>query len=262
MELGLRNKRALVLGSSRGIGLGIAKNLIQAGAHVAITGRDAEHLARVAEELSLDQQSRIVPLSLNLFEPDASTSVFERFMQEFDGIDILVNNSGGPPASLAIETTSSQWLEYFSCMVLRLIELTNLCLPMMRSQQWGRILNIASSNVVQPIPGLAISNALRPSLVAWSKTLSNEVARDGVTVNTILPGKILTERLQSLNQAFAKKNNQSTEEFENELVKKIPMGRFGRIEELADVATFYLSERASYLTGSCVRVDGGCISSI
>ena len=146
-------------------------------------------------------------------------------------------------------------------MILRLIELTNLCLGS-RQQQWGRILTIASSNVVQPIPGLAISNVLRPSLVAWSKTLANEVAKDGVTVNTILPGKILTERLQALNQTFAKQNNQSTEAFEQKVLNTIPMGRFGRVDELADVSLFYLSERASYLTGSCVRVDGGCISSI
>ena len=262
MELGLKNKTALVLGSSRGIGLGIAKNLVRAGAHVGITGRCLEQLIPLAQELGIGTQSRIVPLAIDLDKANSAASVFHRFIEAFGGIDILVNNSGGPPAGLTTEIKAEQWQAYFSAMVLRLIELTNLCLPIMQKQRWGRVLTISSSSAIQPIPGLAISNVLRPAIVAWSKTLASEVAKDGITVNTILPGKILTERLQALNHAFAQKNNLSIDEFETQLINTIPMGRFGRVEELADVATFYLSEQASYLTGSCIRVDGGAIGSL
>ena len=262
MELGLTNKRALILGSSRGIGLGIAKNLVQAGAHVGITGRNFEQLNQSAQKLSKDSSSRVVPFLLDLFDEDSSKSLFNRFTDTFDGIDILVNNSGGPPAGLSTDASLTDWQKYFASMVLRLIELTNLCLPSMREQKWGRVLNISSSSVIQPIPGLAISNILRPSIIGWSKTLATEVALDGITVNTMLPGKILTERLQLHNQVSAEKNNLSVTEFEKKLIQTIPMGRFGSIEEFADVAAFYLSERASYLTGGCIRVDGGAISSI
>lgn len=263
MDLGLKNKRALILGSSRGLGLGIARALLNEGVGVVvITGRDVQDLTILANKLSLEYKSRVLPVRLDLSEPNAPNVLSEYVTTECGGIDILVNNGGGPPASLASETTISQWHEYFSILVLRFIELTQLLLPGMRLRQWGRVLTIASSGVLQPIPGLALSNALRSALLAWSKTLATEVAKDGITVNTILPGKILTERLRSLHQVFSTKQNKSIQEFEQEILAHIPTGRFGSIEEFADVATFYLSERSSYITGSCIRVDGGYIAAI
>ena len=262
MELGLKNKKALILGSSKGLGLGIAKNLILEGAHVGIVGRSIGSLKALSLELGGETQARIVPFQVDFTKPDASRNLFQQFMQQFDGIDILVNNTGGPPATLALETSMEQWQDYFASMVLRLIELTQLFLPIMQSQRWGRVLTIGSSGVIQPIPGLAISNVLRTTLLSWSKTLATEVAPYGITVNMILPGKIFTERLQTLNKIFAEKNHQSTQEFSEQVLKTIPMQRFGSVQEFADIATFYLSECASYTTGNCIRVDGGYTSTL
>jgi 3-oxoacyl-[acyl-carrier protein] reductase len=176
-------------------------------------------------------------------------------------IDILVNNSGGPlPANISA-VTAEDWLKHFQAMVVTLIETTSRVLPGMRERGWGRILTIASSGVIQPIPNLGISNTLRASLVNWGKTLSLEVASDGVTVNTILPGRIQTERLEQLDAVASQRQNKSLEEVAAANKAQIPVGRYGTVEEFASVATFLLSERASYVTGTVTLVDGGAVKS-
>jgi len=186
----------------------------------------------------------------------------EEARQRFGGIDILVNITSGPPSGSLLAVDDKTWKKQFESMVLSVFHITNRLLPCMRQRKWGRILTSTSSGVLQPIPNLGISNALRASLVTWSKTLADEVAADGVTVNVIVPGRIHTKRVDMLDQANAKRRNKPVEDIVRESLASIPMGRYGRCDEYASVAAFLVSECASYITGSVVRVDGGYIKAI
>jgi 3-oxoacyl-[acyl-carrier protein] reductase len=177
-------------------------------------------------------------------------------------VDILIDNTGGPPPTPAFGQDRDLWSKHFQAMVLPVIAITDRVLPGMRDRKWGSIITSTSSGVVAPIPNLAISNALRMSLVGWSKTLSRETARDGVTVNIVLPGRVATDRTRSIDEARAKREGRSVEEVSATSASSIPIGRYGTPEEYADVVTFLASERASYITGSMIRVDGGLIASI
>jgi len=181
---------------------------------------------------------------------------------EFGPVDILVNNTGGPPPSLATGVATETWLSQFNAMVASVIGLTDRVLPAMRQRRWGRIVTSASSGVVSPIPNLAVSNALRLSLVGWSKTLAREIAADNVTANIILPGRIATRRIGFLDEQKAKREGRPLEDVVAESTASIPMGRYGRPEEYGDAVAFLASDRAGYITGSIVRVDGGYIPSI
>jgi 3-oxoacyl-[acyl-carrier protein] reductase len=177
-------------------------------------------------------------------------------------VDILVNNTGGPPPTPASGQDPALWRKSFGGMILSVIAITDRILPGMRERRWGRIVTSVSSGVVAPIPNLGISNALRLSLVGWSKTLAREVARDGITANIVLPGRVATDRIRFLDEAKAKRENRSVDDVAAESTASIPTGRYGRPEEYADTVAFLASERASYITGSVLRVDGGLIASI
>jgi 3-oxoacyl-[acyl-carrier protein] reductase len=181
---------------------------------------------------------------------------------ELGPVDILVNNTGGPPPTTAIGQDPALWSRHFQAMVLSVIAITDRVLPNMRARRWGRVITSASSGVVSPIPNLAISNTLRLSLVGWSKTLAREVAKDGITANIILPGRIATDRLKFLDEAKAKREGRSVEDVLAESTGSIPVGRYGKPEEYGDVVAFLSSDRAAYITGSVIRVDGGLIAGI
>ena len=181
---------------------------------------------------------------------------------ELGPVDILVNNTGGPPPTPASGQDPALWSKQFQAMVLSVIAITDRVLPNMRARHWGRIITSTSSGVVAPIPNLAISNSLRLSLVGWSKTLAREVAKDGITANIVLPGRIATDRIKFLDQAKAKREGRSVEDISAESTASIPAGRLGKPEEYGDVVAFLSSERAAYVTGSVIRVDGGMIPSI
>jgi len=176
--------------------------------------------------------------------------------------DILVNNGGGPPPGAAASMPLEQWTHYFEIMAAHLFHLTGRLLPSMLERGWGRIISIASSGVEQPIPNLALSNAVRAALLGWSKTLAGEVAARGVTVNVVLPGRIHTDRVDELDQAAAEKQGKSRAQVAHESANSIPAARYGRPEEFGDVIAFLASTRASYVTGAKIRVDGGMIRSI
>ncbi len=262
MDLGLKGKRALILGSSRGLGLGIAEQLLVEGADIAICGRDKEFILNKASDLSNQSTNKIRGYELDLTKPSSVSSLIEVAKKEFGGFDIVVNNGGGPPPGGIAEAELEIFERHFRPMVLSQIEITNAFLMGMRKRKWGRILIISSSGTSQPIAGLGVSNTLRLSLVGWTKTLSSEVAADGVTVNVILPGRIHTSRVDQIDAAAAKKQGKTVEEIIKASKATIPTGRYGTVEEFSNVATFLLSECASYLTGSLVRVDGGYIKSI
>ena len=261
MDLGLTGKRAVVLGASRGLGRGIAKALAVEGAAVLLCARAGDRLEATVSEIVANggkASAHVVDMS----DAGCVASIVSASQDELGGVDVLVNNSGGPPPGGAADTSAETLETHFRAMVMHLIGLSTALLPAMRERKWGRILNIASSGVVQPIPNLALSNTLRASLVAWSKTLASEVAKEGVTVNTLLPGRIHTERVDALDAAASKRTGKSIEEVAAASRASIPAGRYGTVDEFAAVAAFLAGTRASYVTGSVVRIDGGMIRGV
>ena len=255
MHIDLSGKRALILGASGGLGSAIATGLKQSGADVAVVGRSAERLQSAVP----DAKAHIVA---DLAAADAPDAIADQALAALGGIDILVNNSGGPPPSPALGVSAEVWKVQFEAMVLSLMKLTDRLAPGMVERKWGRILTIASSGVQVPIPNLAVSNTLRSALVGWSKTLATELAPHGVTVNMVLPGRIATSRVASLDAAAAQRTGRTAEEVETASRANIPMGRYGRPEEFAAAAVFLASPQASYVTGTTMRIDGGMIRSI
>jgi 3-oxoacyl-[acyl-carrier protein] reductase len=262
MNLGLEGKCALVLGGSQGLGLGVARALLAEGARVTISSRSEEGLAAARQAMPAEMRERCITLPADLGSADAASRIVDGAISAMGAVDILVNNSGGPPTGMPSTVNVTDVKAQFDKMVEPLLAITLALLPAMRERRWGRILTIASSGVVQPIPHLPISNALRSSLVAFMKTLAGEVAADGVTVNVLAPGRIATDRTASIDAALAKRTSRAVEEVARESASTIPAGRYGTVEEFGAVAAFLAGLPAGYVTGSIIRVDGGSIRSI
>jgi 3-oxoacyl-[acyl-carrier protein] reductase len=257
MELGLEKRRALVTGASRGLGRAIASVLAAEGAEVIAVARNLERLNDLAAATPAGRGS-ILARVCDL----ADASAIDSLGSVLRGVDILVLNTGGPPPGPVADVPDGVWIKQFESMFLSVVRLTRLALPGMRERGFGRILAIVSSSVVQPIPNLGISNALRLALVGWAKTLACEVAGDGVTVNCIAPGRIATDRVAELDQGRAAREGIDIGQVQKESRAAIPVGRYGDAAEFASVAAFLASPRASYMTGGVIRVDGGMIRSI
>ncbi|KIN73291.1 SDR family oxidoreductase [Sulfitobacter guttiformis] len=256
MDLELGGKRALVLGASRGIGMAIAKSLAAEGAVVFAAARSIDKIEGWANGMG-----NVHPIELDLSAIQAVDTVIDRLLTE-GGVDIVVNNGGGPPPGTAEATERAAWITNFEAMAANLFHLTTRLLPPMKERGWGRVISVTSSGVEQPIPNLALSNGIRAALVGWSKTLAGEVAADGITVNVVMPGRIHTQRVDELDAAAAKRTQKDVAEVAANSRAAIPVGRYGKPEEFADVVTFLASARASYVTGSRIRIDGGAIKSI
>ncbi|PWV99958.1 3-oxoacyl-[acyl-carrier protein] reductase [Hoeflea marina] len=262
MDLGLNGKRALVLASSRGLGLGVAEAIAAEGAMVMITGRDEGRLQAAVDAINARGAGRAHFVVSDLGDQATPALLEDAVGKALGGLDILVNNTGGPPPGPMAGADIAVVQRQFEMMVLRVMDVTARLLPAMREQRWGRVLTIASSGVIQPIPNLGLSNAIRAALVGWSKSMANEVAGDGVTFNMLLPGRIETDRLKELDAANAKRSGRSLEEVADMARSQIPVGRYGMVEEFASVAAFLVSDRASYLNGGMIRCDGGAIKSV
>ncbi|RAI41250.1 SDR family oxidoreductase [Rhodoplanes roseus] len=250
MDLRIAGKRALVLGGNRGMGLAVAAALAREGARLVLAARDETALAEAADQIG---GAETVPLDL------ADTKGLDAFARRVGDVDILVANTGGPPYGAALLRDPSDWEDSFRAMTLSVIRLTDLFLPAMRRAGWGRIVTIVSTGAVQPIPVLGISNTLRAALIAWSKSLAPEIARDGVTINVLMPGRIGTERVHMTDAATAAREGVDVETVRQRSFAQIPMGRYGEPDEIAAVAAFLCSGPASYVTGSVYRADGGIV---
>jgi len=257
MDLELNNRHALVTGASRGLGRAIASALAAEGAEVAAVARNLERLNELVAATPAGRGT-ITARACDLADASAIGSLGPLLEQA----DILVLNTGGPPPGTAAGTSDALWSRQFEAMFLSAVRLTRLALPGMRKRGFGRILAVVSSGVIQPIPNLAVSNALRSALVGWAKTLAGEVASDGITVNCVAPGRIATDRVAELDQGRAQREGIDVGQVEKESRAVIPAGRYGDAAEFASVAAFLASPRASYMTGGVIRVDGGMIRSV
>ena len=261
MDLQLKGKTALVFGGSKGIGRGIADALAAEGVAVAIVARTQATIDTAVSEITA-RGGRAIGIAGDLANWASIESGVKSARDQLGPIDILVNNSGGPPPSGVIGVKPEVWEAQFQAMVMPFFRVTDMLIGEMRERKWGRVLNVASYSVIEPIPTIGISNTLRGAIAGWAKTLAGEVARDGITVNMLLPGVIATDRSVQLHQGTAKRLNISVEEALKRFESTLPVGRMGTPAEFGAVAAFLASPLAAYVTGSMIRIDGGLTRSV
>lgn len=261
MKLGIEGRVALVLGGGGGLGRAVTLGLAAEGAAVAVAGRNVDKVAETVTAVE-DAGGRAVPSIWDLVDLASGEAAVDAVEQALGPVEILINITGGPPPGPVTGFGPDVWKSSFDAMVLPVIAMTNRVSRGMVDRGWGRIVTCTSSGVVAPIGGLGLSNALRQSLVGWSKTLATELAPHGVTCNVVVPGRIDTGRVAFLDRAKAERIGSTAEEVSARSRADIPLGRYGRTEEFANVVTFLASEAASYVTGASIRVDGGLIPSV
>jgi 3-oxoacyl-[acyl-carrier protein] reductase len=253
----LEGRRALVCGSSQGIGRAIAVHFADQGADVVLLARNEAELQRLCRRLGSLQRQRHAYLAVDLAHPDRLKKLLEERLPQLLPIHILVNNTGGPPGGLLHEAAPHAFIEAFTQHLISSQILVQALLAGMKSEGFGRIINIVSTSVKQPIPGLGVSNTVRGSVALWAKTLAGELAPFGITVNNILPGATETARLASIVDAEASRSNKPIEAIVEQMKNAIPLGRFAKPEEIAYAAGFLASDQAAYITGVNLPVDGG-----
>ena len=259
MDLGLKGKVAVVAASSRGLGRAVAEELASEGASLVLCARDAHALNKTKDEIVSQSGVQVIAVTADVTAPGDVQRVVDAGIEQFGQIDILVTNAGGPPAGKFEQLTLEQWEQAVRLTLFSAIELTRHVLPGMKARGWGRILNITSIAVKQPVENLILSNSLRAAVTGLARTLANEVAAEGITVNNILPGYTRTERVEELAMMMAEKQGISATEFKQKWEQEIPMRRLGEPREFAALAAFLVSDRASYITGTSIQVDGGWI---
>lgn len=262
MDLGLTSKVALVAASSRGLGRAVAEELAREGADLVVCARGEEQLSRTVAEMKAMYGGRIVPVVADLAEPDGVDAVVGRALSEFGRVDVLVTNAGGPPAGPFESHSPDAWRQAVRLTLESAVNLCRAVLPGMKERRWGRILNITSIAVKQPVDGLILSNSVRAAVTGFARSLANEVAPFGITVNNLMPGYTRTDRVTDLADANAARHGTSAAEEMARWEEQIPAGRIGDPREFAALAAFLASERASYITAQSIAVDGGWIRSL
>ncbi len=262
MDLGLRGRTALVGGASAGLGRASAERLAAEGCRLALWSRGGDRLERAAAEIRAIHSVDVVTISGDAYEPETAARIAAEAERVLGQVDIVVLNAGGPPTSEATATDVAEWRRSFQLLAITPIELATLLLPAMRRRGWGRIVAIMSSGVRQPIPELAYSNACRSALQAWLKTIAPEVIVSGVTVNGVLPGRLDTERVASLDRARSERAGTTPKEVRAQLERSIPAGRYGTPDELGAYVAWLCSDPARYQTGTIVPIDGGMLRAL
>jgi 3-oxoacyl-[acyl-carrier protein] reductase len=257
MNLDLKDRVALVCGASKGLGKAVAMGLAQEGARLAICSRNQENISKTAAEITETTQSECLGLKVDLSSTDEARRFFKTAWDHFGRIDILVNNAGGPPSLPFSQITDEQWQSAFDLTLMSAVILIRECLPVMMQQKFGRIINITSVAVKQPLEGLILSNTIRTGLIGLAKTLSNDYGAYNILINNVCPGVTLTERVSQLSLALAAQKGIAPERVIQDWETGIPLKRMGRPEELANLVVFLASDRASYITGTTIPVDGG-----
>jgi len=261
MDLGLKGKVAAVLGASAGIGLGCAQALAEEGASLAVCGRRRAEIERAGKNLSAKTQ--VLAEDCDVTDPASMARFLAAVQKRYGRLDILINNCGGPkPGTFSDPLVEKDWAEAFERCLMQVVRWTKAVAPGMAERRWGRVVNIVSTSVKEPIDGLLLSSSLRPGVIGFSKTAAREMAAHNVLINSILPGSILTERTRELAAERSKTLGISEEAFLNKKAEAVPLGRMGTLREIGDVAAFLCSERASYVTGAVFVVDGGLLRSI
>lgn len=256
MDLGLSGKVALVTGSTSGLGLASAQALAAEGASVVLCGRRGDLAEREAAALP-----RAIGVEADLTNADTPQRLFDAAADAFGRVDILVGSTGGPPPGTALDTDADAYDAALDLLVKPLVRLSHLCVPEMRERRWGRVVFVSSSAVREAIPMLVLSNSVRMAVHGFAKSLARQVAADGITVNCVLPGRVATERVASLDRAAASSSGRTLEEVREAGRRAIPAARYGEPREFGAVVAFLCSEQAAYVTGSSIPVDGGALSS-
>jgi 3-oxoacyl-[acyl-carrier protein] reductase len=262
MDLGLQGKVALVMAASKGLGRAVATELAREGAHVVISSRDEDALALAAAEMKEETGGSVEHRAADITRAEEVQSLISHASERFGGVDVLVYNTGGPPAGTFDDFDDEGWQFAFELVLMSLVRAVRGVLPSMRERGGGRIVNIASSSVKQPIENLILSNTFRAGIAGLAKSLAIELAPDGILVNTIGPGRISTARSQSMDASRAETLGISVEEVRGQVEAQIPLGRYGTPEELARVAAFLASPANSYVTGQAILVDGGMVRAL
>jgi 3-oxoacyl-[acyl-carrier protein] reductase len=259
MDLGLKNKVAVVGGASKGIGKAAAFGFAREGANVVVCARDPEQLNNTADEIRRETGAEVLAVPGDLSQAAATEQCIDKAVERFGTVHVLVANTGGPPLGGFSNMSDADWEKAFSLNFLSTVRLIRQALPYMEKQKWGRIISVMSMSVKEPIDGLILSNGVRPAVVGMAKTLSREIGKHNITVNTVLPGRILTDRLRGGIAARAQRANKSFDDALKDSTSDVPLGRIGDPQELANVVVFLASEAASYVNGVSIQVDGGLI---
>jgi|TARA_B100001029_G_scaffold36783_1_gene28112 3-oxoacyl-[acyl-carrier protein] reductase len=257
MDLSIKGKNAIVCASSQGLGKSAAVDLAKEGVNLAICSRNQEKINLVKSEIEQVSDVKVVAIQADLGSENDIDTLFYTAKEQLKTVDILVNNNGGPPPSTFEELTDEEWQKAFNGTMMSAIRLSRLVLPDMKKRNWGRIINISSISVKTPVNGLFLSNSLRMGVLGWAKALSDEVAPNGVTVNTVCPGTTKTERIQEILKAQSESSGKDRKEIEEAIAMNIPMKRIGDASDLSALIAFLASEKASYMTGLAIQVDGG-----
>ena len=259
MNLNLENKNAIVCASSQGLGKAAAIDLAKEGVNLAICSRDQEKIDKAKEEIlqRTEHNIKVIALKADLDSLEDIQIFLQEVEQSLGEVDILVNNTGGPPPSSFEQISDEDWQNAFNSTMMSAIRLSRSLVPNMKKKEWGRIINISSVSVKTPVNGLFLSNSLRMGVLGWAKALADELAAHGITVNTVCPGYTRTERVEAILESQSSSSGLSKEEIEKTIADNIPMKRVGEAEDLAGLITFLASEKANYMTGLAVQVDGG-----
>lgn len=262
MNLGLKGKVAMVAGGSRGLGFAVARGLAEEGAHVSIASRNPESIAAAAKQIEEETGAQVLAVAADVASGPAIERWYQKTVEQFGGIDLLFTNSGGPPPGATLSFDDAQWQKAFELLLMSAVRTIRLVVPSMAARGGGSIVMPTSSSVKEPIVNLALSNILRASVAAMSKTLAGELVGQKIRVNHLIPGRISTDRLRELDEANSKRLGISVEEQQKKMMQMIPMGRYGDPKEFANAALFLLSDAAAYITGATLQADGGAMKSV